>query len=121
MLRIKSSKLWNEDIEILQKALQEKHERLQQKIEVTIADLQRIAAYFSKKHDGLSSARIQKFTQLTADQSHAGDQCAICMEDFEIGRNMMRLDCDGRHAFCQVCIEGWIADNNTCPLCRHKF
>ena len=70
---------------------------------------------------GLRSQTIEKFPHFTADQSHVGDQCAICMEDFEIGRNMMRLDCDGKHAFCQVCIEGWFADHKTCPLCRHDF
>ena len=63
----------------------------------------------------------KKFSHFPADQSHVGDQCSICMEDFEIGRNMMRLDCDGKHAFCQVCIEGWFADHNTCPLCMHNF
>ena len=70
---------------------------------------------------GLCSDVIEKFPLFTADESHVGDQCSICMEDFEIGRNMMRLDCDGKHAFCQVCIEGWFADHNTCPLCRHMF
>ena len=70
---------------------------------------------------GLSLARIQKFAHFTADESHVGDQCAICMENFEIGRNMMRLNCDGKHAFCQVCIERWFADHKTCPLCRHNF
>ena len=72
-------------------------------------------------HQGLSSDVIEKFPRFTADQSHVGDQCSICMENYEIGRNMMRLDCDGKHAFCQVCIEGWFADHNTCPLCRHAF
>ena len=70
---------------------------------------------------GIRSKPIKKFPLFMADQSHVGDQCSICMEDFEIGKNMMRLDCDGKHAFCQVCIEGWFADHNTCPLCRHMF
>ena len=43
------------------------------------------------------------------------------MEDIEIGRKMMRLNCDGQHTFCQVCIERWFADHNTCPNCRHVF
>ena len=72
-------------------------------------------------HQGLSLDVIQNFPRFTADQSHVGDQCSICMEDFEIGRNMMRLDCDGKHTFCKVCIDVWFADHNTCPLCRHKF
>ena len=70
---------------------------------------------------GLSSERIQNFAHFTADESHVGDQCAICQENYEIGRNMMRLDCDGRHTFCQVCIEGWFADHRRCPICRHMF
>ena len=75
----------------------------------------------NEEEQGLPSARIQQFEKFTADESHVGDQCVICMEDVEIGRNMMRLDCDGQHTFCQVCIEGWFADHNTCPICRHKF
>ena len=41
------------------------------------------------------------------------------MGDVEIGNKMMRLDC--KHIFCQSCIEGWFADHNTCPNCRHAF
>ena len=70
---------------------------------------------------GLEPETIQQFERFQADETHAGDQCVICMEDVEVGRNMMRLDCDGQHTFCQVCIEGWFGEQNTCPLCRHKF
>ena len=70
---------------------------------------------------GLTPATIQQFEQFTADESHVGDQCVICMGDIELDKNMMRLDCDGKHTFCQVCIEGWFADHNTCPICRHAF
>ena len=67
---------------------------------------QHLAEKIDTFRSGLSPERIQIFAHFTADESHVGDQCSICMEDFEIGRNMMRLDCDGKHAFCQVCIEG---------------
>ena len=70
---------------------------------------------------GLRLQRIQKFVKFQADESFVSDQCVICMEDFEIGRNMMCLDCDGQHTFCQVCIEGWFNDHKTCPTCRHAF
>ena len=71
--------------------------------------------------ENLTPERIQQFNKFQADESFVGDQCVICMGDVEIGRNMMRLDCDGQHTFCQVCIEGWFADHNTCPICRHTF
>ena len=74
-----------------------------------------------EKQQGLTPQRVQLIEQFTADESHVGDQCVICMEDVEIGRNMMRLDCDGQHTFCQVCIEGWFANKTTCPVCRHEF
>ena len=70
-------------------------------------------------HKGLTPETIQLFDHFSADKSLVGDQCNICMEDIEVGRKMMRLDC--KHVFCQVCIEGWFADHNTCPLCRHMF
>ena len=53
--------------------------------------------------------------------SSVSGKCVICQEDIEKGRKVRRLDCDGRHIFCQVCIEGWLRNNNTCPICRHKF
>ena len=70
---------------------------------------------------GLTPKRIQQFEQFTADKSFVGEQCVICMEEIEIGRNMMRLNCDGHHTFCQVCIERWFANHKTCPICRHEF
>ena len=74
-----------------------------------------------EQQQGLTFQTIQHFETFPADEFFVGDQCAICMEEIEIGRNMMRLDCDGQHTFCQVCIQGWFADHDTCPICRHKF
>ena len=73
------------------------------------------------QEQGLTPRRIRRFQVFTADETHVGDQCSICMEDIDVGRNMIRLTCDGQHYFCQECIERWFADHNTCPLCRHKF
>ena len=73
------------------------------------------------KYNGLTPERIQQFEHLTADESFVDDKYAICMEEIIFDKNMMRLDCDGQHTFCQVCIEGWFANHKTCPICRHKF
>ena len=70
---------------------------------------------------GYSSRKFKKFPLFTADQSHVDDQCSICMDNFEIGRNMVRLNCDGKHTFCKDCIIRWLANHNTCPICRHNF
>ena len=70
---------------------------------------------------GLSARSIRRFQLFTADESCFDDKCSICMEDIDVGRRMRRLTCDGKHYFCKECIEGWFAEHNTCPLCRHKF
>ena len=69
----------------------------------------------------LTPQRVHQFEQFTAVESFVGDQCVICMEDIDIDRNMMRLDCDGQHTFCQICIERWFENHYTCPICRHEF
>ena len=79
----------------LEKELQQQTEAFQQQIEDKRKQL----------HKGLSPARIQQFQQFLADESLAGDRCAVCLNDIEMGRRMMRLDC--HHVFCKDCVEGW--------------
>ena len=68
---------------------------------------------------GLRPERIQKFQHFVADESLVGDQCGVCLDYIEIGRRMMRLDCN--HVFCPDCVGGWFVNHNTCPNCRHVF
>ena len=70
---------------------------------------------------GSSSKKFKIFPLITADESHVNDQCAICMENYEIGNKIVQLDCDGKHTFCRDCIARWLPNKITCPLCRHKF
>ena len=77
--------------------------------------------FYNQRPQGLTADRIQRFQQFQADQSLVGEECAICLADIEVGRRMMRLDCNGRHVFCQDCVETWFANNNTCPYCNHVF
>ena len=74
---------------------------------------------FNNDQQGLTPEEIQQFHYFAADKLLVGEQCSICMEDIEVGRKMMRLNC--YHVFCQICIEGWFVDHNTCPNCRHVF
>ena len=77
--------------------------------------------------DGLVAAKMkeldkrQQFLQFVADESHVGDQCQVCLEEVEVGRLMKQLSCRGRHSFCSGCIDYWLANHNTCPICRHVF
>jgi len=45
------------------------------------------------------------------------ETCAICFE--ELGQNEIRiLPCI--HKFHKNCVDGWVKDKNTCPMCRKK-
>jgi hypothetical protein len=39
--------------------------------------------------------------------------CGICFET----DNLIKLDC--KHTYHTNCLNEWIKDNNTCPLCRN--
>ena len=45
--------------------------------------------------------------------------CAICMEQFEETATLSLLPCG--HAFHCDCAEGWIADNDCCPMCKQTI
>ena len=97
------------DLQQVEKYIQAQYDLLQQQVSVVRKML----------HRGLTDERIQRFRKLEADKSMAGEQCAVCMDEFEVGRKLMQLDC--KHEFCQECVEGWLADHNTCPVCRKVF
>ena len=103
------------------------YNRFVQKLIETIDSLQNIfmnlavQQIYENQQNGLTPTSIRSFHVFLADETHVGNQCCICMEDICVGRRMRRLTCDGQHYFCQECIEGWFAEHNTCPLCRHLF
>ncbi|KAL5206291.1 hypothetical protein ABZP36_034500 [Zizania latifolia] len=47
------------------------------------------------------------------------DECSICLGVLEDGQRCCTLPAC-RHEFHRECIYGWLANHNTCPLCRHK-
>ena len=103
------------------------YDKFCQKVNETVDRLQNIIMnlleqiQYEDQQNGLTPRSIRRFKVFAADESHVDDQCSICMQQIDVGRRMRRLTCDGQHYFCQQCIEGWFAEHNTCPLCRHKF
>ena len=71
---------------------------------------------------GLSPERIEQFRQFDARASQIsviGNQCAVCLNEIQVGTKVLRLDC--RHTFCSTCILQWFSTNNTFPYCRRSF
>ena len=91
-------KLLIEELEQFQNHLNVNYENFRQYVE-------RFFEPKDEEQQGLTAQRIQQFEQFQADESFVGDQCVICMGDIEIGRNMMRLDCDGQHIFVKSALK----------------
>ena len=68
---------------------------------------------------GLSERRIEMFTHFKSDSFMLGDICAICRDNFKLGKHLVKLDCN--HVFCNNCTNSWLGNNNTCPSCRDFF
>ena len=64
---------------------------------------------------------------ITDDQTHipeAGQVCSICHDTLSNDSDALRKMACGStpaHVFHQKCVDDWIFEHNTCPLCRHRF
>ncbi|XP_055865773.1 uncharacterized protein LOC106054685 isoform X1 [Biomphalaria glabrata] len=70
---------------------------------------------------GLSVAQINTFPvrRWRADVGATkgeGDNCSICISDFENNEEVRRLPC--KHEFHKKCVDPWIKDKPNCPTCR---
>lgn len=43
----------------------------------------------------------------------SSEKCTICLDDCEVA---VRMKCG--HIFHEICIDTWLEENTTCPLCR---
>ncbi|KAG8012962.1 E3 ubiquitin-protein ligase RNF38, partial [Nibea albiflora] len=85
---------------------------------VTVALLafeERQGAVVSRK---LSRSEIQRFpTKTFQTATGAGHtQCQICFCDYADGEKLRMLPCF--HDYHVQCIDRWLKDNTTCPICR---
>jgi len=44
--------------------------------------------------------------------------CTICIEEFRVGDEQRTLPCF--HRFHKACIDTWLRQNGTCPICKHR-
>jgi hypothetical protein len=66
-----------------------------------------------------NSTIISYYTENTTNNQPSSSICSVCTLEYETGQQVRSLDaCD--HAFHTGCIDRWLADHNTCPLCRSQ-
>lgn len=47
------------------------------------------------------------------------ERCSICYNNIKYGDIVRKLTCN--HLFHQNCVDTWLEDKSTCPLCRYNF
>ncbi|KAL8518695.1 hypothetical protein ACS0TY_009879 [Phlomoides rotata] len=48
-----------------------------------------------------------------------GDQCVICLEEWEAGEKVKKMPCN--HRFHGECIVKWLKIHGSCPVCRYEM
>ncbi|CAI9100948.1 OLC1v1038139C1 [Oldenlandia corymbosa var. corymbosa] len=56
-----------------------------------------------------------KFGWKTSEQ----DECAVCLEKYKVGENLMQLQCG--HRYHSRCLVPWLENKSHCPCCRTEL
>jgi len=66
---------------------------------------------------GLTSQQIREIRAFSATQGDEEKECSICLDSYRVGVRLKELPrC--QHIFHADCIDTWLTQKNTCPLCR---
>ncbi|KAJ3589282.1 hypothetical protein NHX12_010127 [Muraenolepis orangiensis] len=68
---------------------------------------------------GCSGAQRHRGAWGSASSSNSSPACAICLEDFQDGQDLRIISC--AHEFHKDCVDPWLLQHRTCPLCMHNI
>lgn len=63
--------------------------------------------------------RNLRVVKVNEDMVQRGDACAVCQETLSLGEDVKELPC--KHLFHPGCIDPWLTNKNTCPVCRQPI
>lgn len=73
---------------------------------------------------GMSEREIQRiplrtFRKQEGIEKNLEEKCAVCLTEFEDKEKVRDLTC--KHIFHPSCIDTWLVQNSTCPVCKHDI
>jgi len=72
----------------------------------------------AKNLEGLPTFVWEGKTPHEGEKSEVEQTCSICLSDYEFGQVIKILPC--MHKFHGQCIDMWLGEHNTCPVCKTK-
>jgi len=66
-------------------------------------------------HEELAKLQVVLFSELETDEKN----CSICLDEFVSDSQLYTIPC--KHLFHKACLEGWVAENYKCPVCRGEI
>ncbi|XP_062940655.1 E3 ubiquitin-protein ligase RLIM-like [Cynocephalus volans] len=67
---------------------------------------------------GLTKAQIENLAVRTFGENDALTSCCVCTTEYTEGNKLRILPCS--HEYHVNCIDRWLSENSTCPVCRRK-
>ena len=71
------------------------------------------------RNNNNSFRRINNNSHLEVYRGLNREQCTICYSNIKYGDIVRKLKCN--HLFHQSCVDTWLEEKSTCPLCRYNF
>jgi hypothetical protein len=88
-------------------------------MEQTFEELVRLEDRLGRVSRGLSESQLAKLTSIPCTTDHVDQDCTVCLASFEVQEQLRQLPCN--HYFHVACIDTWLSQNHTCPVCRGEL